>query len=70
MDGTYGRMAEGYSSAYSRKWQCMIYPVGAKYDAFIGANSTKYFVIFNSMREPDQFKEVMESAHVINIADQ
>jgi hypothetical protein len=70
MDRTDARMAEGYSSAYSRTWHCVIYPVGAKYDAFIGANSTKYFVIFNSLQEPDQFKEVMESTHVINIADQ
>lgn len=66
MDRTNGRMAEGYSSTESRKWQCVIYPVGAKYDAFIGANSTKNFVIFNSFQEPDQFQEILESIHVAN----
>jgi hypothetical protein len=66
MDDTEGRMAEGYSSAYSRKWHGIIYPVGAKYDAFIGDNSTKYFVIFSSLQDTDQFQEVMDSAHVTN----
>jgi hypothetical protein len=66
MDETNGRMAEGYSSSESHKWQCVIYPVGAKYDSFIGANSTKHFVIFNSFQEPDQFQEIMGSAHVTN----
>ncbi len=68
IDKTNGRMAEGYSSSESRKWQCAIYPVGAKYDAFIGANSTKHFVIFNSFQEPGQFQEILRSMHVINSA--
>jgi hypothetical protein len=68
MDRTNGRMAEGYSSSESHRWQCAIYPVGAKYDSFIGANSTKNFVIFNSFQEPGQFQEILRSMHVINSA--
>jgi hypothetical protein len=64
VDGTQGRMAEGYSSFYGRKWRGFFYPLGAKYDSFTGKNSTKYFIEFDSLQDLDQFNEIANSIHV------
>jgi hypothetical protein len=64
IDGTQGRMAEGYSANYGRKWRGTAYPIGAKYDAFTGTNSTKNFATFDSLQDTDQFQEILNSIHV------
>lgn len=68
IDGYPGKMAEGYSLKYNRIWRGIAYPFKAKYNAFAGTNTSKYFVIFSSLQEPDQFKEIERSFHVINLA--
>ncbi len=68
IDGSVGKVAEGYSSKYNRIWRGIAYPFKAKYNAFAGTNTSKYFVTFSSLQEPDQFKEIKESFHAINLA--
>jgi hypothetical protein len=68
IDGSAGKGAEGFSSKYNRIWRGIAYPFNAKYNAFAGTNTSKYFITFNSLQEPDQFREIEESFHVINLA--
>jgi hypothetical protein len=69
VDRTQGRIAEGYSSFYGRKWRGIVYPVGSKYDPFTSTNSTKYFIGFDSLQDTDQFEEIADSIHAINQVD-
>jgi hypothetical protein len=69
VDGTQSRMAEGYSANYGRKWRGIAYPIGAKYDAFTGTNSSKNFATFDSLQDTDQFQEILDSLHITRIAE-
>jgi hypothetical protein len=69
IDGTEGRMAEGYSSQFSRKWRMIVFPFEAKYDPFTSTNTTKHIVALYSLQDQDQFKVIAESIHITNLAE-
>lgn len=69
IDGSQGRLGEGYSSWYSRTWRGIVYPYESYFDSFTNTNMTKHYVSFNSLLDPDDFQEIVDSLHVTNAAN-
>jgi len=65
IDGTQGRMAEGYSSRYSRKWREIAYPYRPFFDSFTNTTMMKGWINFESLQDPTEFEEVVNSLHII-----
>lgn len=63
VDGTSGRMAEGYASDLSRKWRAVAWAYKPAFDSFTNTNMTKHYVAFNSLQDEADFKEIMTSVH-------
>jgi hypothetical protein len=68
VDGTSGRMAEGYSSDFSRKWRGVAWAYDPFFDSFTNSNMTKNYVAFNSLLEDVNFQEIVGSVHVTSVA--
>jgi len=64
VDGTEGRMAEGYSSDFSRKWRGAAWAYNSSLDSFTNTNMTKSYVAFNCLLEQEDFEQIMGSVHV------
>lgn len=69
VDGTEGRMAEGYSSQFNRKWRGIIYPYRSAFDSFTNSNMTQHFIGFNSLQDPQEFQAIVDSMHVTNVTN-
>jgi hypothetical protein len=68
VDGTSGRMAEGYASDFSRKWRGVAWAYDPFFDSFTNSNMTKNYVAFNSLLEEANFQEIISSVHVSSLA--
>ena len=68
VDGTSGRMAEGYASDFSRKWRGVAWAYKPAFDSFTNNNMTKHYVAFNSLQEEANFQEIVGSVHVTSVA--
>jgi hypothetical protein len=64
VDGTGGRMAEGYASDLSRKWRGAAWAYKPFFDSFTKADMAKSYVAFNCLLEQPNFEEIMGSVHV------
>jgi hypothetical protein len=64
VDGTEGRMAEGYSSDLSRKWRGAAWAYRPSFDSFTNTNMTKSYVSINCLLEQEDFEEIMGSVRV------
>ncbi len=64
VDGTPGRMAEGYSSDFSRKWYAAAWAYQPFFDSFTNTEMTKHYVAFNSLQELENFQEIISSVNV------
>jgi hypothetical protein len=66
VDGTDARMGEGYSSAFSRKWRGAVWAYKPSFDAFTNTNMSKHFINFDSLQDPAEFDQIVNSLHVTN----
>jgi hypothetical protein len=64
VDGTAGRMAEGYASDFSRKWRGAAWAYRPFFDSFTNTNMTRSYVALNCLLEQKDFEEIVGSAHV------
>lgn len=64
VDGIPGRMAEGYSSDFSRKWHGAAWAYKPFFDSFTNTEMTKHYVAFNSLQEVENFQEIISSVNV------
>ena len=64
VDGTGGRMAEGYSSDLSRKWRGTAWAYHPSFDSFTNTEMTKSYVALNCLLEQEDFEEIMGSVRV------
>jgi hypothetical protein len=64
VDGSQGRMAEGYSSDFSRKWRGAAWAYKPAFDSFTNANMTKSYVALNCLLEQGDWEEIIGSVHV------
>jgi len=64
VDGTQGRMAEGYSADLSRKWRGAAWAYKPSFDSFTNANMTKSYVALNCLLEQEDFEEILRSTHI------
>jgi hypothetical protein len=67
IDGTNGRMAEGYSSEFSRKWRGIVWPYRSYFDTFTNTNMTKHFIALDSLQDQAEFQYLVDSLHVTNV---
>jgi hypothetical protein len=66
IDGTDGRMGEGYSSVFSRKWRGAVWPNHPYFDNFTNTNMSKHFIAFDSVQDQGEFQTIVDSLHVTN----
>jgi hypothetical protein len=64
IDGTQGRLAEGYASKYSRKWHEIVYPYKPFFDSFTNITMMRGWITFESLQDPAQFEEIVGSLHI------
>ncbi len=64
VDGTEGRMAEGYSSDLSRKWRGAAWAYRPSFDSFTNTNMTKSYVSINCLLEQEDFEEIIGSVRI------
>jgi hypothetical protein len=64
VDGTEGRMAEGYSSDLSRKWRGAAWAYHPSFDSFTNTEMTKSYVALNCLLEQEDFEEIIGSVRV------
>ncbi len=69
VDGTEGRMGEGYSSEFSRKWHGVVWPYRSQFDSFTNTNTTKHYITFDSLQEQGDFEGILNSLHVTNVTN-
>lgn len=69
VDGLEGRMAEGYSSQFNRKWRGIIYPYHPYFDNFTSSNMTQHYIGFNCLQDPPEFQAIIDSMHVTNVTN-
>jgi len=64
IDGTAGRMADGYSSDLSRKWRGAAWAYHPSFDSFTNTEMTKSYVALNCLLEQEDFEEIIRSVRV------
>jgi hypothetical protein len=69
VDGSEGRMGEGYSSEFSRKWRGAVWPYQSTFDSFTNTNTTKHYIGFDSLQEQPEFEAIVNSLHVTNVTN-
>ena len=67
VEGAEGRMGEGYSSEFSRKWRGVVLPYRSQFDSFTNTNVTLHFIGFDSLQEQPEFEGIIGSLHVTNV---